>query len=166
MMIRFRDLEVPVAVGLLLLSAALGITGWNGQPSNGKDITGVQIGTPPVILEPFSECLQDRICLGTLACGTLRDDQCAGEYEWKPTDSDIQTNCFYTGWIEWCAQPAQGPQVVTCARATKICKRFINVKVDLETGIPWTTYSCDAVDVDPANPGVPELHYASPCISG
>ena len=52
-MIRFRDLEVPVAVGLLLLSAALGITGWNGQPSNGKEITGGQIGLPDLVFFSF-----------------------------------------------------------------------------------------------------------------
>ena len=163
MMIRFRDLEVPVAVGLLVLSAFLGITGWKGQPSNGKEITGGQIGGPPVTLVPSSECLEDGICFGTGPCGTHTDDMCAGWYEWTSTGSDIQTNCFAAAW--WlCAIPAQGPQEVKCATATKRCKRFINVKVDHETGIPWRTYSCDAVDVDPNNPGLKEFHWAVPCI--
>jgi hypothetical protein len=162
MMIRFRDLEVPVAVGLLVLSAFLGITGWNRQPSNGTEITGGQIGVPPVFLVSSSECLEDGICSGTGPCGTHFDDLCAGWYEWKSTGSEIQTNCFATAWW-WCAIPAQGPQAVICATATKKCKRFVDVKFD-DDGTPHNVYSCGATDIEPGNPGLVELYWAAPCI--
>ena len=71
MMNRFRDLEVPVAVGVLLLSAFLGITGWKGQPSNGKEITGgqtVNVPIGPFIYEWQKACEEENNCTETKAC--------------------------------------------------------------------------------------------------
>jgi len=102
-MIRFRDLEVPVAVGLLVLSAFLGITGWNRQPSNGTEITGGQIAGPPVGVQPGSDCKDEVYCIETRACAAWNmpmpgvDDpySCDGgnAYQWHRIEGSPVTNC-------------------------------------------------------------------------
>jgi hypothetical protein len=107
MMIRFRDLEVPVAVGLLVLSAFLGITGWKGQPSNGKEITGgqtVNVPIGPYIYEWDKACEEENNCTETKACaawfapafnGDVRPDRCGSPnaYQWEPVPDAPTTNC-------------------------------------------------------------------------
>lgn len=126
-MIRFRDLEVPVAVGLLVLSAFLGITGWNRQPSNGKEITGGQIGLPDLVFFSFeSKCDEDPVCLGTQACGANRfQDQCEeGTYEWVPVEDSPATNCFdATNQFLFCGQLIGGPVDFVCATTIVKCEK-------------------------------------------
>jgi|LakMenE18May11ns_1017448.scaffolds.fasta_scaffold9903669_1 hypothetical protein len=103
MTIRFRDLEVPVAVGLLVLSAFLGITGWNRQPSNGTEITGGQIVGPPVGVQVGSACEDEVYCMETRACtawnnptpGVNDPYNCEGEnaYQWHGIEGSPDTNC-------------------------------------------------------------------------
>jgi hypothetical protein len=107
MMIRFRDLEVPVAVGLLVLSAFLGITGWNRQPSNGKEIIGgqtVNMPIDPFVYELGKACEEENNCTETKACGAwnapafpgdVRPDRCGSPnaYQWEPVQGAPTTNC-------------------------------------------------------------------------
>ena len=149
MMIRFRDLEVPVAVGLLLLSAALGITGWNGQPSNGKEITGGQIGFPDFVFFSFeSSCNEDPICLGTQGCGANRwQDECEeGTYEWVPANNVPATNCFDAKnlWL-FCAQFIGGPVDFVCATTIVKCEK--NKYPTTVNGVPKIIVRCEGVAI-------------------
>ena len=160
-MIRFRDLEVPVAVGLLVLSAFLGISGWNGQPSNGKEIIGGQIQAPPILITLYAECSDDGICYGTPGCGTYTQAECADDnlYEWQSTGSAIKTNCFdSSAYLAVCAQFAQGPQAAVCATSTMKCRRVKSIDLD-EEGNEVETWSCKATQVD-------QVSYSSrPCFN-
>jgi hypothetical protein len=161
MMIRLRNLEVPVAVGLLVLSAALGITGWNGHPSNGTEITGGQIQAPPILVTLFAECFDDYICSGTQGCGTYTQAQCdAGNlYEWEPTDSAFTTNCFNSSaFLAVCAQFAEGPQSAVCATATMQCKRVKVMGLDIE-GNPVEAWDCKPIEVRKVS------HSSRPCFN-
>ena len=160
-MIRFRDLEVPVAVGLLVLSAFLGITGWNGQPSNGKEITGGQIGLPDLVFFSFeSKCNEDPICLGTLGCGANRwQDECEGAYEWVPVPDVPATSCFDAKnlWL-FCAQFIGGPVDFVCA--TTIVKCGKNEYATTVNGVPKIIVICEGVQLTEE-----KVHKSRPCFT-